>query len=1169
MFSCRQARTEWGPKNRLKILFGILLLSWSAHAQTSRASISGIITDSSGSAVADAKVTVTDLARGGVYRVQTNQAGSYLVSELIPGAYSISVEKSGFETYKVDSFALSTQQSAVLNIAMQIGSVTQTMEVKSEVQMIDPSSAALSGVVENKKIVDLPLNNRNVFSLLTLVPGVAPSAPAGQLQSDFFTDAVRFSVNGGLESTSDVQLDGISAVSQSDIPGIQAVSALPSIESIQEFRIQTNAYSAEYGRSGGGVVTMVTKSGTNGFHGDLFEFLRNNAFDANNYFANASSQALPPLQQSQFGASLGGPVIKNKTFFFIVYEGKRLNEGSFGQYTVPTALERQGNFSQDLNANGQLQTIYNPFSTRVDANNPSGYTRDPFAGNMVPANMIDPVAAKALTYYPQPNTAGLPFTHQNNLSIFSSVLFPTDRIDFRVDHNFSETKRFFTRYNYIKNQSGDLNSWNSPATPTNGLMTWDSHDAVVDYTQTFGSSTVLDLRGGMNRFVASRPSYGYGFDLTTLGLPADIKAYAQQGGELLFPNFNVQDYSSLGPTGGAYYTSANTRYNGLASLSRVFGKQTVKVGGDIRFFYLNFFQYGSAFSESFSRNMTQGPDALTPSNVAGDGFASFLLGTGDSGSSSYAVKPANANRYYAGYLQDDIKLTSKLTLNAGFRIEAETGTTERHNQLTAIDPSALNPISQQVGFNVTGGYLFAGGSLGGRAIRGLEWKPNPRIGLAYQVNAKTVIRSGYGIFYGITHTGATDAYTGSPYSTATPVLATLDSVTPNALLNNPYPQGFTYPQGAAAGLASGVGTTLQSGWPQALRTPYNQQWNFSIQRELGSGTLLQVAYAGNKGTHLGAFECCGTTPNMDQLSPSLVNAQNGLLQLVNNPFYGTITTGTLSQPQVQRGQLLLPYPEWTAVLPSNSAWGDSSYHSLQVFFQKRFGSGTSITASYTWSKMMSDIADGRWNDATVNSAGEIRSWYCFSCEKAVSSYDVPHRLVVNFTYELPFGRGKRFGAGWNGVTNLLLGGWQTNGILTLASGQPLSISVAQNTSFSFGGGQHADYTGIDPNLGGQQSISEWFNTASFAQPANYTFGTLGRTLTAVRGDWLKNMDFSLFKNFNIKERFNLEFRAEAFNLSNTVVYGNPNTSLGSNSFGVVTSQANSPRQIQLGLKLLF
>lgn len=1147
-------------------LLGCLLVVTGLNGQSPRASVSGIASDPSGRVVPGVQVKLTDVDRGTVYQTQTNDAGFYLLSELNPGTYQVAAQAAGFRTFQVNSFPLSTQQRAVLDIRLEVGDISQKIEVTSQVQLVEASTATLGGVVENKLVTDLPLNNRNVFMLMVLVPGVVPSLP-NNYQDESFTVALRYSVNGGLESTTDVQLDGISANAASDIPGIYGLGTLPSVDSIQEFRVQTNSYSAEYGRSGGGVVTMLTKSGTNDLHFDLFEYLRNHAMDANTFISNRSGGKVAQLQRHQFGGSVAGPVFRNKTFFFGTYEQKVQHAGGYALFTVPTALQRQGDFSQTLDAKGNLMVVYNPFTTRADPGKAGQYIRDPFPGNVIPQSRLDPVAVKATSYYPNPNLPGTQYRGANNLGLGAAALSPNRRVDFKIDHNFSDTRRLFLRYNYFKSTSGALNYFNNKAANAYGTMDWKTHNAVLDYTQTF-ASTVVDIRGGVNRFVAYRPSFANDFDITTLGLPASLRLYGLSGSQPMFPMFTVQDYSSLGPPyqNGAFYSSYNTNYTLIASVQHVRGRHTLKAGADLRSYLLNFLQIDGNFGAAFNKAMTQGPNPLTAGQ--GDGYASFLLGASSSGYAPFQPKLANASRYFAQYIQDDIKWTSRLTMNIGFRIEEESSATERYNRLTAMDLNVLNPISQQVGFNVYGGYLFAGesggASLGRRAIRPVEYKMNPRLGIAYQLDPRTTIRTGYGIFYGVTASGPTRRFAGSPFSTSTTLLGTLDSMTPYNLLSNPFPEGYTYPEGSSKGLLAAVGTGLETGLPDQLRTGYNQQWNFTIQRALSQNTMLQLAYAGNKGTHLSAFEWSGVV-NANQLRPEYLSRGSSLLTLVANPFYGYVSSGTLAQKQIQAGQLLRPYPEWTSVFPASIGVGNSIYHALQAMFQKRFAGGTSMIASYTWSKNISDVADGEW----ANGSFTVRNWYCFSCERAVSYYDVPHRFTLSLTSELPFGKGKWIGSNWPGAVNHVLGGWQANAFSTLASGQPLSFSVGTNTSYSLGGNQHPDATGIEANLGSGQTINKWFNTAAFAHPASFTFGNLGRTFTGVRRDLTRNIDVSVFKSFRIVEKLRLEFRAEAFNLTNTPVFAAPNTNVDSSSFGVISSQNNTPRQIQLGLKLIY
>lgn len=1141
-----------------------------AWAQSFMASVTGIVSDPSGSVVPSVKVTAIDIARGVRFTATTNQNGVYIINSLIPSTYKITAEAAGFQTYMLDSFPLQAKQEAGLNITLTLGTSAQSVEVSSQVQTIDPTNATLGGVVNNKSIVDLPIINRNVLTLMAIEPGVQPSTQ-NNYSSNFFTSAIRYSFNGGLESTSDFQQDGISILNQSDIPGIMGLTMLPSVDAVDEMRVQTNSYSASYGRSGGGITTMVTKSGTNTIHGSAFDFLRNNGLNANSFFSNRSGAKIAPLHENQFGGSLGGPIIKNKTFVFGVYEQNINNAGAFGLFTVPTEAMRGGDFSQAFNAAGALKVINNPFSTTGDPNNPGQFVRSPFPGNIIPKSMIDPVGKAAASYWPAANLGGL----TNNLNSTAVSANPLKEITTKVDHNFSSNKRGFVRYSYLYNVAGSPNLFRNLADQGYGPMTVHAQNAALGYTQMLGAATVMELRLGVNRFNALRPSNGLGFKLTTLGLPQATQQYLEEGDVDEFPGIAVQGYSTLGNNNGPYYESHELDYIMSGTILRVIGKHTLTLGGEHRDYFLNFLQTNPLLM-NFGADMTQGPNPRTVSSTSGDAVASMLLGVGDSGSAGYYARTANGNHYFAEFLQDDIKWTRKLTMNVGIRFEQETGTTERYNRMAAIDPYVLNPISSQVTnpltgqkpWNLYGGYVFAGGgpdSLGRHSIRPIEIKPSPRIGLAYALDEKTVIRAAYGIFFGVPFAGATREFTSGAFTTSTPWVTTVggDGIHPNALMSNPFPTGYFYPPGSSLGLLSAIGQSLSSAYPDALKTLYNQQWNLSVQRALPGNTMLQVAYVGNKGTHL-AWSGGGGSVSMNMLRPDQIAANgNKLLTLVNNPFVGIITAGTLAQPQIQYGQLLRAFPLWQNVAQDGQAIGNSEYDALQVSFTKRYSNGVSLIAGYTWSKIMSDISDGTWS-----SPGSIRSYYCVRCEHSNGAYDVPHRFTLSGVGELPFGKGKMFGHDWNRAVDAVLGGWQANAIMTLARGVPLVFGVAANTSYSFGGGQHPDLVG-NPVLSSGKSIYQWFNTAAFAQPANFSSGNLSRTFTAVRADNLKNLDLSLFKNFSLTEQFKLQFRAEAFNVTNTPVFGAPGTTVNGVNFGVITGQSNPPRNLQLALKLLF
>ncbi|MBI4905688.1 MAG: carboxypeptidase regulatory-like domain-containing protein [Acidobacteria bacterium] len=1131
-----------------------------APAQTSKALISGIVTDGSGAAIANAKVTITDTQRNQDFRTETNSSGVYRLIELTPSLYRVTAEAAGFRTYVLESLPLSTQQNATLNIKLEIGAVSERVEVTATGPLLEASSATLSSVVENKKIIDLPLNNRNIYSLLKLVPGITPSTPNSE--SDFFTSTIRFSINGGKESLNDIQLDGVTAMVQSDIQGIYGASAIPSVEGIQEFRVQTNSYTAEYGRSGGGQVTMVTKSGNNNYHGSAFEFLRNSAMDAKSFFLNRSNGRKASFQQHQYGASAGGPIKKDRTFFFALYEKRLVKSGSFSQFTVPTAQQLSGDFSNTRNANGTVRTIFDPSTTRVNPADPTKFIRSPFAGNLIPSSRFDPVALNAVKFWPASNQAGQVNTNQLNLAIQKVPRSPTDRVDFKVDHIFSLNRRLFVRYNRFKQATGAADFWDNGAAPSDGIMYWGSHNAAIDYTETIGPAMVLNIRGGLSLFDAWRPAFSYGFDVTKLGLPAALQDVTLKTGAPRIPRFDVQDYTSIGPNNGSTYKSNNVAYTLVGNLTKISGKHSMKFGGEWRTFALGFAQFGSSPANfSFTRAMTQGPDPRVAGG--GDGLASFLLGTGTSGAATHRIKPADLSRYYALYVQDDYKINAKLTVNVGLRWEIEGANTERYDQQTIMDPYAKNPLSDKTGLDLRGVYLFAGEgqSYGRRGVRAAEHKLNPRIGLAYQLNQKTVIRTGYGIFYGVPKFAATDRWTGAPYASTTPWLSTLDGINPNNLLRNPFPQGYVLPVGRSLGALSGVGFGLNSAWATEMRTPYNQQWNFTVQRHLSNNMMVELAYAGNKGTHNELAQ-----GDLGQLNPNLLRVENRLLDLVPNPFFGLIDpSSVMGQATVQRGRLLRgQYAEFNSVGPGSPAWGNSNYHAMQSRFERRFGGGTSLMVSYTWSKSIADSSDGIWND----SQGTLRNWYCRNCERSLSSYDIPHRAVFNFNYELPFGRGKRYGASLHWLANAMLGGWQTNGIFTIGSGQPLAFTQTTNNSFSFGGYQRPDSTGVDARIA-VRSIDRWYDTTQFRVSRDYTFGNLGRRHSNLRTDFTRGLDFSMFKNTRFSERFNLQFRAEAFNLTNTPVFAGPNTNVESGGFGTVTGQSNGPRSVQLGLKLLF
>ena len=1133
-----------------------------ASGQTSLGSISGLVADQSGAAVPDVAISVTDVDRNATFRSVSNESGFYVLAQLPPGTYSLSAEASGFSRYELDEISLSTQQKISADIVLELGAVTESVSVTANALELETGTSTLSAVIENKKILDLPLNGRNVFTLALLTAGVYASRPytsSGGIGEAFHVQG-RFIANGGRESSNAILLDGVSVNSNGIAEGRQFATGVPSADGIQEFRVQTNGFSAEYGRTGGGVLTLATKSGSNDVHGTMFWYMRDSSMDANNFFANASGRELGEFKRHEYGGSVGGPIVPDKAFYFVNLESRYARAAALRRLTVPTAAQHQGDFSETRNAAGALRVIHNPFSTQPDPARPGRFVRDAFPDNRIPSSMLDAISRNILDYYPEANSPGNEFTNQFNWVGQFSRPNDANRLTAKTDYNLSDRQRLFVRYNYFGHTNDTPQTWaDNPACPHPDCVSIYSRqqNAALDYTNTINARTVLNMRWGLGRSILDREVGHLGFRPSSLGYPE----YMEQGADvLMFPRFNVQDFKAPAAQHHLNYKSSIMVHTLLANLTRVAGRHNLKFGGDVRFNFVNYSQrtYNPVFN--FNRAMTQGPDPRRPSGRAGHGLASFLLGTGAGGALTHNSRPASANRYFGIYLQDDYKVNRKLTLNLGLRWDVETGKTERYDRITVFDPAVRNPVSDDVGFEVLGGYLFPGKGMASNRLHPTQWRNlNPRFGFAYQVAEKTLIRGGYGIFFDAAIYGAAGRLgSGTVYNASTQWLATLDGVTPFRNMSDPFPDGINFAEGDTNGVAAALGQAVsQAPFPASMPVPYNQQWNFTIQRSLGANLLWEVAYAGSKGTHL------PLDWQVDQLHPDLISPDNNLLQLVDNPFSGIIHTGVMSQPRVQRGHLLTPFPQYPGARLPKQGWGNSNYHSFQTRLEQRFAAGTSFMVAYTFAKTISDGGDDVWTGANETNA------YCRHCDRSVSVYNQTHRLVTNFTYELPFGRGKRFGGNWSKGLDAILGQWQINGIGTLNSGLPLRFRINQNTSRSFGGGQRPNSTGRSAGLGSAKTLRRWFDPDQFLRPAQYTFGNVGRVHPTLREDFVEALDFSLFKNFRYGERWKMQFRAEAFNVFNHPVFGGPNTIFGNPNFGRVVGQANGPRQLQLALRLQF
>jgi hypothetical protein len=1138
-----------------------------ARAQQFTGTIQGIVQDATSALVAGADVSIINISTNEVRHVTTDREGAYVVPQLKPGSYRVVVERTGFKTATVDEIKVDVQQIRAVNVRLDVGGTTETVTVSATAAPIATVSSTISQTIENKRVVDLPLNGRNPFFLANLSPGVIP-APGS---SPF--------ISGGRNATSEVTIDGISNVNAENNVSILDLNYTPSVDAVQEFSVQTNAVSAEFGRLGGGVINLVTKSGTNQFRGTAFEFLRHSALDANNFFSNRAGIQKGAFKRNQFGGNIGGPIRRGRTFFFVNYEGLRQATANVGTFTVPLPEWRRGDFSNLKTAAGQPIIIFDPLTTRPDPNNPGRFIRDRFPNNVIPPQRMNPIARNLMQYWPLPNTTPTNVnTGANNYTVAGTSLSENNQIDSRVDHEFSATWRAFVRFSSLfKAPNRPFNAYGNLATPTNAGPTDSSARSLsVDNLYTINPTLLLNVRYGLNHRLVVRSPFSSGFDITQLGFPASVKQVAEIQA-LEFPRFDINGLSSLGQETFNDLIIEPTTHSVNINATKILSRHTVKMGMDYRKFLLNFLQFGSPSGQyGFSQSWTQ-LDPNQGSSTAGFGLASMLIGVPDGGSLSHDPTPGSASAYWGFYVQDDWKVTSKLTVNLGYRYDFDVPRTERLDRLSFFDFDARSPLADVVPANPFFNPKNLTGAIGfvtpdHRRQTPTDFKHvGPRVGFAYSVTDKTVVRGAYGIFY-LASSMQAAGHTGSAgmvgYRSTSSMIVSLDGRTPVTFLDNPFPNGFNLPTGNSLGSSTFLGLGIGEGVFIDYRSPYMQQWNLNVQRELPGKILFEVAYIGSKGTRLLAGES-GIT--LSQLPESFLNLGTQLQDQVPNPFFGIITnpSSPLRFQTVARGRLLRPYPQYNGVNAFRVPYGYSIYHGATLKADKRFSNGLSFLMAYTWNKLIDDVS------TTVNFLGQAstrQNAYDRNAERAIGSQDIRHRVVTSFVYDLPFGRGKRFGEHANSAANWLMSGWQFNGIVAFQSGLPLIITQGQNNVGLFNPTQRPTWNGNDANLSAStdDKLRKWFDTSAFSITPAFTWGNTPRVMPNLRADGTKNFDLSLFKNnvFN-GGKFNAQFRAEFFNAFNRVQFSAPATRVDSGNFGVVSGQANGPRQVQLSLKLIF
>lgn len=1137
----------------------LFLVENGLFAQTPTATVTGLVTDQSSAVVPGTTLTLVNTDTGISRTSETGSDGYYTFTLVPAGVYRMSVEKTGFERIERTGIRLDVQQTARLDYAMQLGSVTQAVTVSAAPPLLQQETSSISQLVDQHNVAELPLLGRNPYALVFLTPGVYAPASYNNLPVDIVSQT-SVSINGSRGSQNEYLLDGVLNTS----PGNSGPVVTPSVDAVQEYRVTTNNYSAEYGRAGGGVFNVATKSGANTLHGNAYDYVRNTDLNSNDFFSNRAGLPVAPFHFNQFGFTLGGPIRKNKTFFFGGYEGVRQVQGVTFVGTVPTALQRAGNFSQTYNSSGAPITIYNPFTTAPDPNNPGNYIRQAFANNLIPANLLNTVSTNVLQLVPLPNTPGAAYTGANNFTSAAPSVIHKDDFSSRLDHLVSDRQKIFGEFFYDRSPWVRSNVYSTPASPVAGPQLFQRRGLTLNDTYVISPTSILSFSYGFNRMTNVRYPVSNGYNLSQLGFPA---TFASQVFPVSIPAFTISGFGGntnitnvvnsgvlIGDTGLILFGIDS--HDWQASMTKIIGRHTLKLGGLFCLFRQNAWQDGDTNGFTIGAGFTQGPNPTTATSTAGYSFASYLLGTADSGSIADGAPLAMQLIYYGGYAQDDFKLTPKLTVNLGLRYEYQSSWTERHNRLTDFNFQAVPPLNAP-GLNLHGALAFVGVNGNPRGQwNSLRDNIAPRLGFAYSLNPKTVLRGGGGMFYS---PGFDSANWGSVsgFGTTTTFVGSLNSITPYNLVSNPFPNGLLQPVGSSQGSATLLGQAVTF-TDRNFKTPISGAWNFQVQRQLPRDVMFAVAYIGSRGwEEYSALQ-------FNQLPDSALSQGSALLSLVANPFYGQITTGALAQPTVSQAQLLRPFPQFQGVSTNYSTWASSTYNALQITAEKRLSHGISFNASYTWSKLM-DNNTGAWDSITLP-VGGYQDYNNLRAERAVSALDIPHRFVAGYTWELPFGAGRQFvKEGW---ASKLVGGWQIEGITTFESGQTLGVADATNNSNSQGGGQRPIWNGVNPAIS-NPAISKWFNTSVFSQPAAFTFGNTPRTFGSLHAMSMGNFDFSMIKNTQITERLGLQFRAEAFNLFNTPQFGPPATSYGAGTFGTVSSQLNPARIIQLALKLQF
>jgi hypothetical protein len=1066
------------------------------------AEITGRIVDASGSVAPGAEVEIRAVSTNSRWQVRSNGDGYYTQALLPPGEYRVAVRLSGFKQ-EVRALTLEVQQVSRLDFTLQVGTAAETIEVVASTPLLESSNASIGQVIETQAISDLPLNGRNYLDLAKLSMGVVE--PTGNDQAGTAGDRAKnggsFVANGTRSDMNNFILDGVDNNAKIvDLSNNTNVVIQPSVDALMEFKVETNTYSAEYGHSAGAVVNATIRSGTNRYHGTIFEFLRNDKVDARNFFL-LPTDATPELRRNQYGGTLGGPIRKNKTFFFASWQGTRQNSGAG---TIVETLEspafRAGDFSS-------LKTAINDPTLTVPSPTGTGFVKTPFPGNFIPASRISPTTKLLLDPLPLPETSAA----INNYVASPITLLNRDQWDQRADQNFSNNDKLFVRYSYYILHF--VNPGPLPA-PLIGSTNFQQsindqtgHGAVLGETHVFGAALVNEFRAGYNRvsnalapFVTDNilAQYGFGYIPPSPGLTG-------------LPTIAISGYSNLGEAGFLPDIKGSDTFQMNEGLTWNKGSHFIRVGGEYRWVRSRYHIWGNARG-TFTFN---GP-------FTGNPVADLLLGDPSSATLTSVFVGDLRYKYYSGYVNDDWKVTPRLTVNLGLRYEYATPPYERNDLQSnfVVGPNKLIYVNNVVPSSTPASLAMNVPS--GVDNRGLveahhnSWAP--RAGMAYQLFRNTVLRAGGGIFYAeASALGASGRPTANPPFRTT-YTYTSDSVHPTLTFATGFPSSAVDPT-----QLSQNGTTLIA-FDAPMATPAVYHWSFSLEQQVGK-FLLDANYVGTKGTHL------SVQYNINQDYPG------GTSTAARRPIQGF------------------------SDITFTDSMGNSEYNALQLRAQRRYSNGISLLAAFTWSKSIDLGGGGLIADLAIRNVLDV-GW-----ERAASSSSVPRRLVLSYTYALPFGQRQRYRIG-NRALAAVAGDWQLNGITTVRDGHPFTPTI--NTSSANTGTPRPDRIASGALPADQRSIHHWFDLTAFTIPTQYNYGNSGRDIVYSPG--AVNFDFSIFKRYSVHklgDAAQLQLRFEGFNIFNHPQFGQPNANLSNAQVGTITFLTNTMRQLQGGIKVLF